>query len=281
MAKKNNETIPVSILYTSGAKTSMFESSSNSMADLIVLDLEASVEEELKEEARGNIVKFFTNYTSNSKVGIRINPLNTPEGIRDLCFLMDNELPLYTIVMTLVKEPTEVAILRRIMNSSNYSQSKIFVTVETNECIDNITAVTKVADGTILGSADLAAILGVQISWENMLYARQKMIYAAAMFSKLAYDTACFNIHNSQLLESECIKCKDLGFHGKVTIHPCQIESIQKCFSGTKEEIRLAKEILSQQAKAIKVIDGKMIGPPFIKWARTILDRNNIRSNTE
>lgn len=272
---KNNKNNPQAILYLPATNKRFFSKALESDSDLIILDLEASVDQEMKEVARNNIREIFEEKYYEKNVGIRINPLNTIEGIKDIRFLLDLNLPIYCIVLTLVKNYYEIKIIKEILNESNYKNINFFVTIETNEALENLDLISNYSNGLILGSADLAAILGVQISWDNMLYARQKMVYHGSTHSILVYDTACFDIWNTSLLEFECEKCKELGFHGKVAIHPSQINTIKEGFSGSKEEIKLAKEILSKKddKDTIKIINGKMVGPPFIKWAEKILNK--------
>ncbi|MDW6057625.1 hypothetical protein SAZ11_05655 [Streptomyces sp. FXJ1.4098] len=52
--------------------------------------------------------------------------------------------------------------------------------METPAAVADVDAIAAAADGLILGSADLAAALGIEISWAGLLAARQAMALAGA-----------------------------------------------------------------------------------------------------
>lgn len=266
---------PRSILYTPAYRLERLEKSLNSGADVCLLDLEDSVPQALKEAARENTVSILKLNANKRHTAVRINPIGSADYISDLKCLLDNKVMPNILVMTMVCSSLEVDILRQCCQDADF-EPLIFVTIETVQSIENLTDIANSADGFIFGSADLSAELGVEITWSNMLLARQRMVFAAAQYNIACIDTACYSLESNSELQQESLAVKDLGFHGKAAVHPNQVSPINKLFSLNKGTIAWANRVVDQsmkeQGKVIK-IDGKMIGPPFVKKAKKLLHR--------
>lgn len=266
---------PRSILYTPAYRLERLEKALNSGADVCLLDLEDSVPQALKEAARENTVSFLKLNTNKRHTAVRINPIGSADYISDLKSLLDNNVMPDILVMTMVCSGLEVDILRQCCQDANF-KPVIFVTIETVQSIENIADIASSADGFIFGSADFSAELGVEITWSNMLLARQRMVLAAAQFNIACIDTACYSLESAHELQQESLAVKDLGFHGKAAVHPNQVSPINELFSLSKDSIAYANNVVDQstkeQGRVIK-IDGKMIGPPFVKKAKKLLHR--------
>lgn len=262
------------LLYTPLSVTERFEKLPNLEADAYVLDLEDSVALSKKEIARQNLKTLFTDKPP-IKIGVRINPLNSREGIKDILFLLNEEIIPDFIVTTMVKSYQEIIILKNLLK--DYSEELlIYSTIETPEALISIEDLSDVCDGFIFGSADFSATIGVSIMWENMLYARYRIITAAAKNCIPAIDTACFNIDNLDLLRLESQKAKELGFTGKAAIHSKQVSIINQIFSIKESDIQKAKEIISaydESCGELINLNGNLVGPPFIAYAKTIINR--------
>ena len=79
-----------------------------------------------------------------------------------------------------------------------------------------------------------------------------------------------------------CIRdsSKSIGFNGKATINPSQINIVKKYFLPTDEEIKEAKEIINEFKKSNKGVfsfKGQVIDKPVIKIMenRLMLSENN------
>ena len=144
--------------------------------------------------------------------------------------------------------------------------------METVEAITDIDAVAAAADGLILGSADLAATLGVEITWAGMLAARQAMALACARHSTACVDTANYRLAEPDVLAEETERVRELGFHGKATVHPAALATINTALRPDADRLALARRITEAVQAAdggIAVLDGNMVGPPFARMART------------
>ena len=71
---------------------------------------------------------------------------------------------------------------------------------------------------------------------------------------------------NGMKKEAELVR--DLGFTGKGSIHPKQIDILNKIFTPPKDEIDKAKKIIDQfntSNTGLVVIDGKLIEKPVLR----------------
>jgi citrate lyase subunit beta/citryl-CoA lyase len=71
---------------------------------------------------------------------------------------------------------------------------------------------------------------------------------------------------------------RQLGFQGKVVIHPSQIEPVNRIFSPSSEEVVEARRVVTafeeamRRGSAVATLEGKMVDTPVAERARRLLD---------
>ncbi|MBD8025334.1 HpcH/HpaI aldolase/citrate lyase family protein [Ureibacillus sp. Re31] len=94
-------------------------------------------------------------------------------------------------------------------------------------------------------------------------------------------DTVYADIYNESGLRKETTLSKELGFKGKLIVHPAQIKIVNEVFTPSKSEVEQARKIIDaahkaeKQGKGVVNLDGKMIDLPVIKQAEAILEYYN------
>ena len=76
-------------------------------------------------------------------------------------------------------------------------------------------------------------------------------------------------------LSEECRRVKELGFGGKICIHPSQLEPVNRAFSPTSEEVERARKIVAAaeaQGTGAIVVDGRMVDKAVLLGARRIVE---------
>lgn len=266
--------LPRSILYTPAFNLERLMGARESGADVCLIDLEDSVPPAKKDQAREHCLQLLKGPISSSQVAVRINELRSPHGLLDLGAFISQGLAPDIVMLTMVRDACELEIVHSLLSSLE-REVQLYVTVETMEAIDNLDDIASQCSGLVFGSADFAAELGVDIGWENMLYARQRIANAAARYDIAAIDTACYHLDDPELLLQESQAVKALGFHGKAIVHPRQLATVMDVFTPSAAELERAREILRRSKQSngeIFTLDGDMIGPPFIKKARKLLN---------
>jgi (S)-citramalyl-CoA lyase len=262
---------PRSILYTPALSLDRVVKAWSYDADVHLIDLEDAVSPPQKPAARMVCRAALEKAPEPANVAVRVNELGTIEAVHDLMMLTECPVMPGFIVMTMVRSAVEVTLMRHTVASAG-AHPEIFVTVETPEAVTEIDAIAAAADGLILGSADLAATLGIEITWEGMLSARQAMALACARYGTACVDTANFRLGEPEVLAEEIDRVRALGFHGKATVHPSELGAINDALRPNPDGLRLARRVTEAVRGAdggIAVLDGNMVGPPFARMART------------
>jgi len=132
-----------------------------------------------------------------------------------------------------------------------------------------------------LGGEDFAADVGMEPSEDTLLMPKQQMIIAAAAAGVMPLGvigaTTRFDDPEGYLAMAR--RSRRFGFAGSSCIHPSQIPLLNEAFSPTPEELALADRIVAGASEAQAAgrgafaIDGKMIDPPVVARARSLLDR--------
>lgn len=269
--------IPRSILYTSALSLDRVVKAWSYDADVYLIDLEDAVPPAEKPAARRVCQAALKKAPKPENVAVRVNELGSVEAVHDLLMLTESPVKPGIVVMTMVTSAAEVDLLRRILASAD-AHPEIYATVETVEAVADTDVIARSADGLVLGSADLAATLGVEISWEAMLVARQSMAMACARHGAACIDTANFWLAEPAVLSEETVRARALGFHGKVTVHPAELDTINRILRPRSDELEAARRVTEAVGAAgggIAVLDGHMIGPPFARLARDTVARED------
>ncbi|MBO4206942.1 HpcH/HpaI aldolase/citrate lyase family protein [Micromonospora echinofusca] len=269
--------VPRSILYTPALSLDRVVKAWSYDADVHLIDLEDAVPPAEKAAARTVCRAALEKAPRPANVAVRINELGSVAAVHDLVMLTEAPVRPGIVMMTMVTSADEVTLLRRILASAG-ARPEVYVTVETVEAVTHIDAVARSADGLVLGSADLAATLGVEITWEAMLAARQAMTLACARYGTACIDTANFRLAEPAVLAEETARVRALGFHGKATVHPGELDVINRALRPHPDDLRLARRVAETVRAAnggIAVLDGNMVGPPFARMARDTVARED------
>jgi len=151
--------------------------------------------------------------------------------------------------------------------------------IETAQGLDNAshigTATPDVA-ALVFGGFDLAAELGAEPGWRPLLYARSRVVHAAALSALDAIDMPSRELRDMEIVRAEAVRARRLGFAGKVAIHPAQIPVIHAAFTPSRDEVRRARRIVKADRAAgggAVAVKGKMVDRPVVESARRMLER--------
>ena len=164
---------------------------------------------------------------------------------------------------------------------------KLLAIVETAKGVVNLREIAGAdprLDGIIFGAEDLAGDLGAKrtpAGWE-VFYARSAVVTHAKAFNLQAIDTVFVDLKSenaSERLIDETRTALDMGYTGKLAIHPRQIKPIQRVFTPAEDEIIAAKKLIAahdeHQAAGVGAFeyDGKMVDMPMIRSAMAVISR--------
>lgn len=245
--------------------------------DALLLDLEDSVPVNEKENARLILKQYFPSVKKSvPRIVLRINSLKSLDGIKDLEFISDNKMSCDAILLSMVEDKYEVLMAREIFKECEIN-SYIYVLIETPLAINNVESIASVSDGLLYGGADYCSQVGTKISKKNIQidYVSNRIVNASKIYNIPAYDTPCFRMNDLDYLKRECELGFIQGFVGKQAIHPQQLDVINDNFRYKKRDVEWAADIVkSSEEESGRIIKSSnvMIGPPFVKLAKKILE---------
>jgi citrate lyase beta subunit len=145
------------------------------------------------------------------------------------------------------------------------------VIIETNRALEaafEIAVCSPRIDALFFGGVDMAAELRCENAWEPLLYARSRVVHAAASAGLDVVDVPYLDLQDMDGMVAAAQQAKALGFSGKGAIHPKQIAAINEVFTPSAEEIERAHRIIRTFEEAdtgLVVIDGKLIEKPVLR----------------
>ena len=254
--------------------------------DSIMLDLEDSVTMAEKDAARllvYNALKTI-DYGTTEMV-VRINPLNTPYGKKDVEAVVKAGVDVIRMPKTETADEVrelEAEILKVETEIGRVGETRIMAAIESALGIVNayeIATASKRMMGIALGAEDYSANLKTNRTpgGAELLLARETIVVAARAAGIACFDTVYSNLDDMETFRKEVELVKTLGFDGKSIINPRQIEVVNSVFTPTEKEITKARAVVAAireaQAKGSGVIslNGKMVDRPVVLRAeRTI-----------
>ncbi len=255
--------------------------------DSIMLDLEDSVTMAEKDAARllvHNALK--TIDYGNTEMVVRINPLNTAYGKKDVEAVV--KAGVHVIRMPKTETAEEVREVEREIERVEkeigcLGRTKIMAAIESTLGIVNAYEIAVASErmmGIALGAEDYCANLKTQRSPEGteLLFARQQIVVAARAAGIDALDTVYSNLNDMETFRKEVELIKQLGFDGKSIINPRQIEIVNEVFAPTEKAIEKAKTIIAAIKEAEKrgsgviAVNGKMVDRPVVIRAQRTID---------
>jgi|TARA_B100000530_G_scaffold331601_1_gene276585 (S)-citramalyl-CoA lyase len=276
-----------SFIFTPGLKPEMFPKAIESGADMVCIELEDGIAINDKDEARNNTIEALKTLEVNSDVElvVRINNQRTKFGLLDLEAFVSSKLKVKALMLPKVKTPDEITFIDDLLTDCNLD-TDLHVIMETNEALQNIYDIAHASKRIValyFGGVDMAAELRVDNKWENLVYARSKLVHAGASAGLDVIDVPYLDLENMDGMKKEAELVRNLGFTGKGSIHPKQIKILNQVFTPPEDEILKAKKILEQfnnSNTGLVVIDGKLIEKPVLReMQRKILIADKINKN--
>ena len=255
--------------------------------DSIMLDLEDSVTLAEKDAARLLVYHALQSVDyGNTEMVVRINPLNTPFGRKDIEAVVRAGVQVIRMPKTETADEVrevEAEILRVEQRLGCVGRTQIMAAIESAlgvvNAYDIATASTRMM-GIALGAEDYCANLKTQRtpSGNELQLARQTIVVAARAAGIDALDTVYSNLNDMDTFRAEVEYIKSLGFDGKSIINPRQIEVVNEVFAPKEKDIAKARTILAaiKEAEArgsgVVSVNGKMVDKPVVIRAQRTID---------
>ena len=276
-----------SLLFVPGGRSERFEKALGAGADAVIFDLEDSVPESGKAEARGNVARGIgLRRGPGSLAVVRINPVRTRHWRDDLRAVVRRGLD--AVLLPKCSEAAEVAAASRLVSRLERERRiargsvRLFLLVETAGALLHLESLIRASGRVALlafGPEDYSLATGAAPSPDGseLLFGRSLVVIAASAYGCLAVDGVHMQYRDIEGLVRETELDKRIGFTGKLVVHPMQIEPVHRVFSVLPEELewargilKLAEEMGSRGVGAVG-LEGQLVDAPVIARARRIL----------
>ena len=267
-----------SFIFTPGLRPEMFPKALASGADIVCVELEDGIAPKDKPAARANAIRLFESPQADDGVEriVRINSLREGFGMADVQAVLASDTPPPALMMPKVRTPDEVVLLDDLLTERGHD-TRLHVIIETNaalEAVHDIAHSSPRIDAMFFGGVDMAAELRCQNAWEPLLYARSRVVHAAASADLDVIDVPYLDLEDPEGMTRAAVQARDLGFCGKGAVHPKQIAALNEVFTPSPERIARARRIIAEFEAAdtgLVVIDGKLIEKPVLREMHRIV----------
>ena len=261
-----------SFIFTPGLKPEMFPKALASGTDIVCVELEDRIAPKDKVMARKHALALFVTPQVDDGVEriVRINSLREKFGIEDVQAILATATPPPALMMPKVRTPDEVVMLDNLLTERGHD-TRLHIIIETNaglEACYEIAHCSSRIDAMFFGGVDMAAELRCQNAWEPLLYARSRVVHAAASAGLDVIDVPYLDLEDHAGMVAEAERARALGFAGKGSVHPKQIAALNAVFTPSEDDITRARRIINAFEEAdtgLVVIDGKLIEKPVLR----------------
>lgn len=278
-----------SVLYIPGDSERMLQKAAGVAADVLLLNLEDGVSLSKKDESRRNVARALKSADfGNHEVIVRINDVNSVLGRSDLAEIVPGCPD--GICLPKVEKAVDIQYaadaIREMENRYGMEEGSVHLhaMIESAAGVLQAFLISSASPrmaSLIFGSADYANDVRCRPGDDRseLSFALQTIVTSARATGIDAIDAPCFDIRNRALLESESIHARRLGFSGKSALHPDQLDTINRIFDVTAEEVAWAEKVISKldeaesRGKALTTFEGKLVDNPHRAAAERILRR--------
>lgn len=255
-------------------------------ADGTVLDLEDAVAVSEKSNAR-NALKEALALPRRGDVFIRVNSAQTDFILADLLAAVTEGVK--GLVLAKSESAEEIRQIDWLMEKIEKERGmaagslELIPFIESANAIVNAFAIASASPRVsrmFFGGVDYVLDIGTTFSktGEEIFYARSQLVVASrAAGIEPPIDTVYPDFKDIEGLVADAKTVRQMGFQGKLAIHPGQIEPLNEVFTPTPEETAWAKKIVDvfdeseARGQAVFQVDGKMIEYPIANRARRII----------
>jgi citrate lyase subunit beta/citryl-CoA lyase len=258
-------------LFVPGNRPERFEKARASGADQVICDLEDAVDPEHKSRARSD-VKWWLSH--GGVAWVRINGVDTEWYDQDVSML-SKLAGLRGFVVPKAEVPAALHSLGRRLGEGR----GLVALIETARGVHRAYDIAECdsVDRVAFGSIDFTSDIGAEETDRSLLFARSTLVMASRVAGKPApVDGVTTTLDDPVVLAAAANRARELGFGGKLCVHPAQLAPVAAAFQPSAEQIAWARDILlkaEQSGAGASAADGQLIDRPVIERARRILVR--------
>jgi citrate lyase subunit beta/citryl-CoA lyase len=276
------ETILRSVLFVPGDDSEKLAKAKQLPSDALAIDWEDGVALPNRHKARVQAIEFTQQRdTLPQAILIRMNPVFSPEFSQDYSAIQQCEVD--GIILSKCRFAGDVHTVADLLDKMvAFRECRIYPLIESPAALLNAFSIATASDrvtALVFGAEDFSAEMGIVRSQTEieLLYARCSIVTSARAAGRDALDSPCLHIRNPERVREAGRHARNLGFTGKLAIHPSQLEILNEVFSSSDEELEGARRIIAAASPETGAfsLEGMMVDEPILKRARQVLSRSS------
>ncbi|MEA2252117.1 MAG: citrate lyase subunit beta / citryl-CoA lyase [Solirubrobacteraceae bacterium] len=291
MPDRNGDAPPTllrSLLFCPANRPDMTHKLAASAADAVVLDLEDGTP--AAQQAAGRLelrsaVERLSRESPGIRVFVRTSPLDSELFAEDLEAALSCGAE--GLVIPKVGSAEQLQALERLLawmeRRLEIPPRTIVVGLETAAGVhraDSILLASTRVCAVYFGAEDFASDVGARrsVAGDEVRYARSRVVIAARLGGVPAIDQAVLEIRDEARFRADAEQGRDLGYAGKLCVHPRQAEVANEVFTPSPDEIEHSRRLLEAyeaslaEGRATLEYEGQMIDTPLVERARRSLE---------
>lgn len=273
-----------SVLFSPGDQPELLYKAPETGADTVVFDLEDAVAPANKAAARDAIADVLADrsFDPDCEVCVRVNSDPAVASDDVAVTVAGDRLP-DAVVIPKVESADDVSTVAGLLDDLGASDLPIVALCESAAGVLQAEAIAA-SDPVVavaFGAEDLAADLGASRTPDGteVLYAREHVVLAAAAAGVEAIDTVYTDVEDTDGLGEETAFALELGYDGKMCVHPAQVPVVNEAFTPAPDRVEWARRVLDAAAEAgaddvgVFRVDGEMIDAPLVARAEQVRER--------
>jgi citrate lyase beta subunit len=277
-----------SFLFVPGDQPRKIEKAWHCGTDCVVLDLEDGVARSQKAIAREILAGKLSSIPSGlPHIVVRINGC-TSEWAKDLDVAIHPGV--FGLMVPKCKTAAELIELDRALQSAEEQRGiggcpvRLFLLIESARGLLDLPSLIAASDRTsaiVLGAEDLCLDMSIPRTRGSaeLGFARWQIALCARANGLAAIDAVFTDFNDSEGLWQDTRIARNMGFNGKLAIHPRQIVPIHSAFAPDEAEVAEARATLAAfecaeaAGQGAIAFEGKMLDEPIVQRAREIVRR--------
>lgn len=266
----------------------MLEKAIGLRPDAYVPDLEDSVPEAEKDNARNTVAAYLPRLASAGPPVIpRVNPIDTGLLEQDLAAMVGPNI--FALSVGKVRDAADVERVSRLVEAQErkaglqVGRVRLVIWIEIAAAVVHAYEICSASPRVLavaFGAEDFTNDMGIERTEDDseVAYPRRVVCIAARAAGVLALDTPYVGFRDPEGLRRDSQLARRYGFRGKFAIHPSQIDIINESFAPTPGETEAARRVVAafeeaeRSGRGATSLDGKLIDVPVVKRARGLLE---------
>jgi citrate lyase beta subunit len=279
------------LIFTPATERRKIEKAASLGADGVIVDLEDSVALSRKEEGRAQGVAALAEVDfGKSERILRLNAEGSGLEEADLAAALAGARLPDAILLPKVERADAVRAVADALTRAERSRALAPGSVKLLAIIETARGVVRLAEiaaahprleALVFGAEDLSGDIGAvrTRAGKEVEVARGLVVLHAAAERLQAIDTPFVHLEDEAGLANETREALEMGYTGKLVIHPRQLAPILAVFTPREDELRAALHLLAEHERhqreglGVFALDGKMVDMPMVRAAERVIAR--------